>query len=98
MPLVKVGAFTDSPPSVPTAAASLIQLRVPLGRYGQGRRDAVDGTATGATILGLLQPPRPTALVPAAAPVGALVTINGLCLDGATGVTFAGPVPSRRPR
>ena len=93
VPLVKVGAFTIPAPSVPTATASLIQLRVPLGAVtGKVSVTTIDGTATSTTILTLLQPPRPTALVPAAAPVGALVTINGLYLDGATGVTFAGPV------
>lgn len=92
-PIVRIGAITIPGPLTPTATATLIQLRVPLAAVtGKISVTTVDGTVTSAGPLAVLQPPRPTTLVPAAAPVGALVTINGLNLAGTTGVTFTGPV------
>ena len=70
-----------------------LDFRVPLGAVtGKISITTVDGTAVSATNLTVLQPPRATAFMPAAAPVGATVVSTGTNLTGATGVTFTGPM------
>ena len=53
----------------------------------------VDGTATSATDLVVILPPKPMAFLPAMAVVGTDIIINGTALAGTTSVTdFTGPV------
>src|SRR5207245_9366572 len=70
-----------------------LHFQVPLGAVtGKISVTTVDGTAVSATALTVLQPPRATAFMPAAAAIGTTVVITGTNLTGATDVTFTGPV------
>jgi hypothetical protein len=88
---VKIGAFTVA--SLNASTLTELQFTVPLGAVtGKISVTTIDGIATAATDLVVIQPPKITGLTPAAAPVGATLTIAGTSLLGATSVTFTGPV------
>ena len=93
-PMVKVGAFPIPPASVVSSTITELQFRVPLGPVtGKISVTTVDGTTVSATNLTVIQPPVATAFVPAAAPVGATVTVKGTNMTGTTQMTFAGAGP-----
>jgi hypothetical protein len=90
-PIVKIGAFVVPPGKVVGSSLTQVQFQIPLGAVtGKISVTTVDGTATSATDLTVVQPPRVTSFVPAAAVVGTTITINGTNLTGTTSVTFSG--------
>jgi len=89
-PTVKVGAFVI-PAGLVVSTPTQITFTVPLGAVtGKISVKTLDGTATSATNVTVMQPPKPTGFAPVAAAVGAVVTISGANLTGATAVTFTG--------
>jgi hypothetical protein len=90
-PTVKVGAFKIPAASIVSSTQTELKFKVPLGAVtGKISVTTVDGTGTSATNLTVQQPPLATAFVPPAAAVGAVVTVKGTNLTGATAVTFTG--------
>jgi hypothetical protein len=79
-PVVQVGAVSVAPTASPTAITFAIPATV----------RTPDGTATSATNLVVIRPPTVRGASPAAGAVGAVVTVRGVNLMGATGVTFNG--------
>ena len=93
LPTVKVGAFTIPATFMVETSEIFVRFRAPAGTpSGRISVTTADGTATSAAELVVFQTPRPTGFTPAAAPVGATVTITGTNLVGATAVTFSGNV------
>jgi hypothetical protein len=91
-PTVKVGAFAI-PAGQVFSTPTQITFTVPLGAVtGKISVKTLDGTATSASNLIVMQPPKPTGFAPASAAVGAALTINGTNLTGTTQVTFTGGV------
>jgi len=91
-PAVKIGIFVVPAGSI-TSSATQVTFTVPLGAVtGKIMITTVDGTATSATALTVVQPPRAVSFAPAAAAVGTDVAITGTNLTGADLVTFTGAV------
>jgi hypothetical protein len=92
-PTVKVGTFVVPIGSILSSSLTEVTFPVPPGATtGKIGITTVDGTATSATTLVVILPPKPTGFVPAMAAVGTDIVINGTNLAGATDVTFAGSV------
>ena len=90
-PTVKVGTFVVPIGSILSSSLTEVTFPVPPGAAtGKIGITTVDGTATSATNLVVILPPKPTGFVPAMAAVGTDIVINGTNLAGATDVTFAG--------
>jgi hypothetical protein len=91
--VIKVGAFPVPTPTVPTPTASVVVFSLPPGATtGKISITTIDGTTTSATNLTVIQPPKVTSFSPPAAPVGAVITVNGANLIGVSTVNFTGPV------
>lgn len=93
-PIVKIGTMIVPAPIVPTPTASIIVFPVPpTAVTGKISVTTIDGTATSTATLTVIQPPKPASFTPAAAPVGALITVNGTNLAGTSTVIFTGSGP-----
>jgi hypothetical protein len=89
-PGVKIGAFVVPLASI-TSSATQLTFPVPLGAVtGKIVVTTVDGSATSAATLTVVQPPRATSFAPAAAVVDTLITVTGTNMANATLVTFTG--------
>ena len=88
---VKVGTTTVPPGLIKSNTPTELVFKVPLGAVtAKVSVTTVDGTALSPNTLLVTQPPRATGFSPNPAPVGALLTITGTNLTGATLVTFSG--------
>lgn len=92
-PAVKIGTIPVPFARVLSSTATELRFTVPLGAVtGRINITTIDGLGTSAVSLTVLQPPRVTSFTPATGPVGISVTVAGAFLDGATAVTFTGPI------
>ncbi len=92
-PTVKVGKTTVPASLIQSSTPTQLIFKVPLGAVtSKITVSTAGGTATSVDDLTVRQPPRVTNFSPAAATVGALLTITGTNLLGVTEVTFTGGV------
>jgi hypothetical protein len=92
-PTVKVGTTPVPAGLIQSSTPTKLVFKVPLGAVtAKITVTTVDGTATSAESLTVIQGPRANSFSPNPAPVGTLLTITGANLLGVTNVTFSGGV------